>query len=246
MPSPQLVRWFGGAVLRRVFGRFRAAPPWKTPTMPVEAPASAPRAEYPLGVEIVALGARSRAVFEASGRVAWRTTAGQHVDVVVADTAAEASGVTAPVVVLAEAPSLLSVPAVDPLRHNPIGWSRAECEGAGALGPLDRLPPGCEADRVVRRDGRVALRRIHHLEDVDAFHADIVTRAGELVRLASTGVVVHLADGDRRLAPYVGAELFELMTSEVRDLGVDGCEALSVRMRRVAENDDYFLAQGRR
>ena len=233
----RFVRWFGGEVLRWVFDRFRAAPP-------VEAPASAPRAEYPLGVEIVALGARSRVVFEASGRVA-RTSAGQHVDVVVADTAAEASGLAVPVVVLSDAPALLSVPAFDPLRHNPIGWSRVGRSGVGALGPLDRLPPGCEADRVVRRDDQVALRRIHYLEDVDAFHADTVTRAGDLVRLAATGVVVHLADGDRRLAPYVGAELFGLMTSKVRDLGVDGCEALSARMRRVALREHSLRSRAR-
>ncbi len=241
----RFVRWSAGAVLRRAFRRFRAAPPWKTSTMPVEAPGSAPRAKYPLGAEIVALGARSRAVFEASGRVARTTADHQHVDMVVADTAAEASGVAAPVVVLAEAPALLSVPAFDPLRHNPIGWGRAGCDGIGALGPLDRLPPGCEADRVVRRDDRVALRRIHHLEDVDAFYADTVTRAGDLARLAATGVVVHLADGDRRLAPYVGVELFELMTSEVRDLGVDGCEAISVRMRRMALREHSLGSRAR-
>ena len=82
----RFVRWFAGAVLRRVSGRIRAALSWETPVMLVEAPASTPRAEYPLGVGIVAPDARSRAVFEASGRVAG-TTAGRRVDVVVADTA---------------------------------------------------------------------------------------------------------------------------------------------------------------
>ena len=81
----RFVRWFAAAVLRRVPGRFRAALSWKTPAMPAEAPVSA-RAEHPLGVEIVAPGARSRAVCEASGRVAG-TTAGRRADVVVADPA---------------------------------------------------------------------------------------------------------------------------------------------------------------
>ena len=136
----RFVRWFGGAVLRRVFRCSRAVPSWPALSSLVRrAPGSASRAEYPPGVEIVALGARSRAVFEASGRVAG-TMAGRRVDVVVADTAAEASGVAAPVVVLAEAPALLSVPAVDPLRHNPIGWRRDVDGTVGALGPLDRLP----------------------------------------------------------------------------------------------------------
>ncbi len=197
--------------------------------------ASLPRAEYPLGVEIVALGARARAVFWASRRVA-RTLAGQHADVVVADTAAEAAAVEAPVVVLADAPPQLSVPAFDPRVDNPVGWQcRVVAAEVAALGPPELLPPGCRADRVVRRDDRAALQRIHHLEDVQAFHQTAPSaRAGELVRLAALGVVVHLADGDRRLAPYLGAELFELMTRNVQDLDVDAREALSVRMRRAA------------
>ncbi len=193
-------------------------------------PGPAPAA---LGVEIAALGARSRAVLQAAGRGA-RPTPGSHIDMVAADTAADTAGAAVPAVVLAEAPPLLSVPAFDPRTDNPIGWWPVERGGVAALGPLDRLPPGCRADRVVRRDDRATLRRVRHLEDVAAFHADPATRAGELVRLAATGVVVHLADGDRRLAPYVGAELFELMTSAVRDLGLAGREALGARMRRAA------------
>ena len=208
------------------------------------APASRPRAEYPLGVEIVALGARSQAVFAASRRVG-RTTAGGHLDLVVADTAAEAAGASVPVVVLAESPPMLSVPAFDPRTDNPIGWQRDAGNEVGALGPLDRLPPGCGADRVVLRDDREALGRIRHLEDVAAFHADAVTRAGVLVRLAATGVVVHLADGDRRLAAHVGAELFELMTREVRGLDIDGREALGVRMRRAALREHSLTSRVR-
>ena len=162
----RFARWFAGAVPRRALRRFRDAPPQAAPAMPAEAPPSAdrgapaspPSAEYPLGVEIAALGARSRAVFAASRRVA-RTTAGQHIDLVVADTAAEAMGAPVPAVVLAEAPPMLSVPAFDPRGDNPIGWRRDVGDGAvGALGPLDRLPPGRGADRIVRRGDRTALR----------------------------------------------------------------------------------------
>ena len=78
-----------------------------------------------------------------------------------------------------------------------------------------------------------------------AYHADTVTRAGELARLAATGVVVHLADGDRRLAPYLGAELFELMTREVRDLDNDGREALGARMRRAALREHSLTGRAR-
>ena len=240
----RFVRWFAAAVLRRVSGRFRAALSWKAPAMPAEAPASAPRAEYPLGVEIVALGVRSRAVFEASGRVAW-TTAGRRADVVVADTAAEASGVAAPVVVLAEAPALLSVPALDPLRHNPIGWSRTECEGVGAPGPLDRLPPGCEAGRVVRRDDRAALRRIHHLEDIQAFHPDPTARAATLVRLAALGTVVRLADEAPHMEALLGAELYGLMAGALPDPDPAVREVFSIRMRRAALREHSLRSRAR-
>ena len=229
----RFVRWFGGAALRRVFRCSRAVPPWKTPTMPAEAPASAPRAEYPLGVEIVALGARSRAMFEASGRVA-RTTAGQHVDVVVADTAAEASGVAAPVVVLAEAPALLSVPALDPLRHNPIGWQRDVDGTVGALGPLDRLPARARADCVVHPADENRIRSLHHLEDVQAFHPDATARAATLVRLAALGAVVHLADEAPHMEALLGTELYGLMAGAAPDPDLAAREALSIRMRRTA------------
>ena len=223
----------------------------RVPRIPVRmrhAPWRAPhpwhRAEYALGLEVIAAGPRAQGVFGASRCVA-RTTNGRRADVVVADMAADASGEKAPVVVLSQAPALLSVPAFDPRMHNPTGWQRRGAHGAAALGPLQHLPPGSEADRVVpsvERGGvrwtppakQVLLRGIHHLEDVQAFHRDALSRAAELVRLAATGVVVHLADGGPGLALYLGAELFELMTSEARGLDATGREALSVRMRRAA------------
>ena len=236
----RFVRWIGGAVLRR--GSRRARRALGSPV--VGPPVSALRSEYPLGVEIAAVGPRSGQVFAASPGVA-RTLVGQHVDVVLADTAAEAAGVAAPVVALAEAPPQLSVPAFDPWVHNPIGWFDGERKGVGALGPRDRLPEGCEADREVGADDRAALRKLGYLEDVAAFHRDPVARAGELVRLAATGVVVHLADGDRRLAPYLGAELFALMTSDVRSLGDAGREELGVRMRRAALREHSLGSRAR-
>ena len=237
----RFLRWFGGAVLRRAARRFRTrrAPPVS------RASSSPPRAQYALGIELVALGARARAVFRASARVQQTAAAGRHVDVVVTDTVAEAAEVAAPLVVLAEAPPLLSVPAFDPRTHNPIGWRRQVGPTVAALGPLDRLPPGCEAGHVVHADDRNALQKIHHLEDVQAFHRDAVTRAGDLVKVAASGVAVHLADGDRRLAPYLGTELFELMTCDVRDLDVDGREALSIRMRRAALREHSLKSRAR-
>ena len=237
-------------------------PPRRARAIPVRArplywtpPAFPQRAEYALGIEVVALGARAQAVFRLSSRVA-RTACGQHADVALADTAAEAAAVETPTVVLAEAPPRLSVPAVDPRADNPIGWERGDRRTVAALGPLDRLPPSCPADWAVAREEscelqqtlqryQVSLRSVHHLEDVRAFHGDTVTRAGELVRLAASGVVVHLADGDRQLAPYLGAELFELMTGDVRDMGADGREALSIRMRRAALREHSLRSRAR-
>ena len=245
----RFVHWLGSAPVRRLRRRITARGP--TSVTPVAAPAappgtsaSPPWTEYPLGLEIAALGVRSQAVFRASSQVA-PALSGQHVDVVLVDTAAEAVGVSTPVLVLDEAPPLLSVPAFDSRVDNPSGWRRRVGRRVGALGPLDRLPPTCRANRVVRRDDREALRRLHHLEDVRAFHADDVTRAGELARLAALGVVVHLADEDRRLAPYLGEELFALMTGAVRDLDPGAREALSVRMRRAALREHSLSSRAR-
>ena len=58
----------------------------------------------------MALGGRAQAVFAASSRVAHAFDGGQidaaHVDVVLADTPAQAAGIAAPAVVLCEAPAL--------------------------------------------------------------------------------------------------------------------------------------------
>ena len=231
----RFVRWFGSAVLRRVLRCLRNALPWTAPTIP---------SEYPLGVEIVALGARSRAVFEASGRVAG-TTAGQRVDVVVADTAAEASGVAAPVVVLAEVPALLSVPALDPLRHNPIGWQRDVDGTVGALGPLDRLPARVRADCVVRPADENRIRSLHHLEDVQAFHPDATARAATLVRVAAQGAVVHFADEAPHMEALLGTELYGLMAGAAPDPDLAAREALSIRMRRAALREHSLGSRAR-
>ena len=83
------------------------------------------------------------------------------------------------------------------------------------------------------------------LEDVQAFHADLATRAGELARMAATGVVVHLADGDPRLRPLLGAELHDLMATEVSGFDLGARELHSIRMRRAALRDLSFPARAR-
>ena len=118
--------------------------------------------------------------------------------------------------------------------YNPVGWRPGPGVEIAALGPLRLLPRGVEASRVVRPRSLRSLRRMHHLEDVAAFHSDPAARAGELARLAASGVVVHLADRDPRLGPLLGHELHGLMTSDVRGTDARARELLSVRMRRAA------------
>ena len=131
----------------------------------------------------------------------------------------------------------LAVPAFDPRIWNPIRWQRAVGNEAAALGPVERLPPGIVAHHVVHRDDLLRLRRMHHVEDVQAFHADVITRAGDLVRLAAGGVVVHLADGDVRLRAWLGDELYDVMTTDPSAFDAGTRELHSIRMRRIALRD---------
>lgn len=231
----RFARWLQRAVFRRVIRRLRGSSPeiLRPPPPAGRVSAQSPAAACPPGVGIDARGPRSRAVFEASGRVA-QAMEGEKADLVVADTAAAAENAPAPAVVLADAPPILSTPAFDPVQHNPVNWPRQHDGTVGALGAPGQLPPGCRADHVVRCDDHEALKAIHHLEDVAAYHADIVARAGVLVRLAAMGVLVHIADADQRLAPYVGAKLFEMMTGGAAGLDAARREMLSIRMRREA------------
>ena len=222
------------------------------------APAARARAQAdpPLGAEIAALGARARAVFAASSRVA-HDLDGRHVDVVLADTPAQAPGIEAPAVVLCEAPGIeapavvlcetpaLAVPALDPALDNPVGWVREVEHRVTALGPPRLLPPGVRAHRAVTAGDRDALRHCHHLEDVAAFHAGAPERAGTLARLAARGVPVHLADRDPALSALLGAELHGLMTEEIRGAGASAREALSIAMRRAALRSHSLHARAR-
>ena len=139
-----------------------------------------------------------------------------------------------------------SAPAFDLRAYHPIGWQSDAGSEAAALGPVERLPPGVAAHRVMHRRNLRRLRRVHHLEDVQAFHADIVTRAGELARLAAAGVVVHLADGDPRLRPLLGDDLYRLMTTDARGMAPGARERLGISMRRAALRDHSTWARARR
>ena len=125
-------------------------------------------------------------------------------------------------------------PSFDLRVHNPIHWPRAAGAEVAALGPLDLLPSGVGADRIARCRDPLRLRRFHHLEDVQAFHADVAARAGALVRLAAGGAVVHVADADQRLEELLGPDLYRLMTTDVSAFDAGARELHSIGMRRAA------------
>lgn len=129
--------------------------------------------------------------------------------------------------------------------YNPIGWQRDGGSATAALGPIEWLPPGIDAQRVAHPNNPRRLRSVHHLEDVQAFHSDIATRAGVLARLAACGVATHLADGDERLQPLLGDDLYRLMTADMNGMDAHERELLSVKMRRLAQRHHSSFVRAR-
>ena len=244
----RFLTWLAGA-LRWQLRHARNSPPVPSaPATPERAPGagSPAHADPALGAGIAVLGGRAQAVFRASSRVTHHLD-GRHVDVVLAETLAEATeavSLDVPVVLLSEAHAL-SVPAFDPAVHNPMGWVREVEPRVVALGPRHLLPPGIGAHRVVTATDRNALRHCHHVVDVRAFHLDAVERAGTLVRLAACGVPIHLADRDPALEELLGAELHELMIAGIDNAGPATRESLSIRMRRAALRNHSLRARAR-
>ena len=157
---------------------------------------------------------------------------------VLTDSGALAEGSAEPALALDRASPALSVPAFDPAICNPMQWVRDAKAPPASLGPPELLPT--PAAGPIRESAAECprLRRSHHLEDIAAYHPDPVARAGMLVRIAATGLPVHLADGGPGLAPLLGAELHELMTNPtLRGADADQRERLSIRMRRLALRD---------
>ena len=202
-------------------------------------------ATYALGAEIAVVGERAAGVFAGSGRVG-SSPGERHVDVVLADTLDGASELEVPVVALDESPPRLSVPAFDPETNNPVGWVRDAGAGVAALGALHLLPPGVGAERVVAPGERAVLGRVHHVEDVAAFHADVRRRAGTLAALAGRGVVVHVADPTPELEACLGAELFgQMARDDIVGADAHRREAISIRMRRAALREHSLRARAR-
>lgn len=116
---------------------------------------------------------------------------------------------------------------------NPVRWPVDPSRGVGALGPVDLLPPGVHADRVLRRRNPLRLRRCRYLVDVGAFHRSVAGRASELARLAAAGVVIHVADAHAGLEP-IDVELHQLMRTHPGAFDAARRELHCIRMRRTA------------
>lgn len=219
-------------VIRRVIILSRRPFPWDRHRRKRPGPPRAPVAQTPIPFTIAVLGARAQTILRPSSAVVHQLGK-RKVDVVVADTPKEAHSVGQPVVVLSSSPRLAVAP-FDPRRYNPIGWPRQVRDDVAALGSLDHLPPGVQADRVVSRTDFELIRHCHHVEDVDSFHADAISRAGTLIRLAATGALIHVADRDPCLEAFLGEELYNLLTTEIRDADPMTRELHSIRSRRTA------------
>ena len=185
------------------------------------------------GVRIATAGPRAAAAFAASARIA-PYTPDRRIDVLLADTREEARGISGLRAVVAAAPRL-GVPALDPRVAGPTGWVRDVAPCAAALGATGSLPHPWRAHVRLAASNREALHQAHHLIDAAPLHADPVSRAGALLRVAASGLPVHLVDDDSDLAHLLGAELHELMTDPALP-GADPAtrEAFSIRMRRIA------------
>ena len=223
------LQWLGRRVRWTILARGFADGTALSPRRPAQPPPA------PAGVALAACGTRARAVFAATR--AALDAAPDRADVIVADTHDAVPAGDAHVVVLADAPPTLAVPAFDPARYNPVGWVANVENRVVALGPRRLLPPGIRARGATQPVARAPLRHVHHFEDVAAFHAGPEERAGVLARLAATGTPVHLADRDPALAGLLGAELHDLMTRDLPLGDLDRREALSIGQRRLALRD---------
>ena len=250
--AKRFVGWFYDSARRRVSRPETLPAPVRT-LSPEVAPAHRSRASYALGADIVAIGPRAEAVFSASRRVrnsvvgdvgnpSFPFIGGRHVDLLVVDSSPlltddirENVPRSARVLQLSEASPALSVPAFDPEKVNPIGWSPHHAPEVVSLGPAADLPEGVPVDRSAGTRDPEILRYFRHVEDIAAYHESVARRAGTLAEFAASGVLVHIADHDPELQRYLGADLHLLMTDGVSGMADSHArEGISIAMRRAA------------
>ena len=163
-------------------------------------------------------------------------------DVLLVDTPSDIQHGDAPPAVIAESPRL-AVSAVNPRIDGPMGWLRDVAPLTAALGSTGALPYPLRAHFRSAPSNRESLRHAHHLVDAATLHANPASRAGILLRIAASGIPIHLADDDPELAALLGPELHNLMS----DPAVPGAntatrEAFSIRMRRIALGEHSLRA----
>ena len=141
---------------------------------------------------------------------------------------AEAAGSAAAVASAASAGSapMRCVPAFDERAVNPIGWKRS----------FEPRLDSAEAAAARGATARKQMRGAHHVVDWTDERADPAVRAGELVAAAASGVVVCLRAPDPPMAPFLGAEMYGLMSDRGRTeaAGEHEREAMSIALRRAA------------
>ena len=204
-----------------------------------------PRTPLALPVRPIACGKGAAAIFPADGgtRHATPVCPARVIDIVVSDLPGQRTA-SQPAVVLADHPRL-AVPAFDPRAHNPVGWRRNVGLRVASLGPLDRLPPGALARHALKSTDLHLARRCHHVEDVRSFHDGAAERAGALVRLAATGVPVHVLDDDPQLEALLGPDLYRLVKTGIGEADEWQRETHSIRSRRAALRGHTALARMR-
>ena len=139
-------------------------------------------------------------------------------------------------------------PAFDLRGFNPIRQRRESDGETAALGDPSLLPHGVSAVRAIGNRSLWnprRLRRARSVADVAAYHADPVSRAALLARLAAMGAMVHAADCDPRLKALLGDELHEIISADPSGMDDFAREIRAIRASRAAMKSHSSWARER-
>lgn len=168
---------------------------------------------------------RSGAVFGSSSQSV--AALQEHVSMLLADSPELIAGLSpgGVAVSLSMLPPMASVPVLDVSRVNPIGWKPAH---GPPLHPTGSISEG--------QLTTVDMRKAHHVSDWTRPGTDPALRAGELVAAAASGAVISVGRSSTELEPYLGSELYGLMsdTDRIEGANAHGRELLSIALRRAA------------